>query len=109
MATVASVLSESTTMISSAQAIDASASPMSAASLRVMIVTESLGTRAVYLTRFAAGHWALRGKVLRSRGARCFALRSKVLRASLQVLRASLQVLRASRQALRFAARCFAL
>ncbi len=44
MATVSSVLCESTTTISSAQATDASASPISAASFLVMTVTESFGT-----------------------------------------------------------------
>ena len=47
MATVSSVLIESTTMISSAQATDFSASPISAASFMVMIVTETFGTRGV--------------------------------------------------------------
>src|SRR5713101_6023061 len=45
MATVSSVLSESTTTISSAQATDASAWPISAASFLVMTVTESFGTQ----------------------------------------------------------------
>src|SRR5256885_2470188 len=44
MATVASLLSESTTTISSAQATDFSASPMSVASFLVMTVTDSFGT-----------------------------------------------------------------
>ena len=44
MATVSSVLSESTTTISSAQRTDANALPMSAASFLVMIVTDSFGT-----------------------------------------------------------------
>src|SRR4051794_37069800 len=48
MATVSSVLRESTTTISSAQATDASASAMSAASFLVMTVTESFGTAGVY-------------------------------------------------------------
>src|SRR4051812_30826041 len=46
MATVSSVLCESTTTISSAQATDAKASPISAASFLVMTVTETGGTRA---------------------------------------------------------------
>src|SRR5262245_20076403 len=45
IATVSSVLDESTTMSSSAHATDASASPTSAASFLVMTVTESFGTR----------------------------------------------------------------
>src|SRR5262245_7298481 len=45
IATVSSVLHESTTMSSSAHATDASASPTSAASFLVMTVTESFGTR----------------------------------------------------------------
>ena len=44
MATVSSVLCESTTMSSSAQDADASASPMSAASFLVMTVTDTFGT-----------------------------------------------------------------
>jgi hypothetical protein len=48
MATVSSLLAESTTRISSAQATDRNASAMSAASFRVMTVTESFGTRGVY-------------------------------------------------------------
>ena len=46
-ATVSSVLSESTTMISSAQVTDASALPMSAASFLVMTVTDSFATPGV--------------------------------------------------------------
>src|SRR5262245_52467543 len=45
IATVSSVLPESTTMISSAQAADASARPMSPASFLVMTVTETFGTQ----------------------------------------------------------------
>ena|SRR5690242_20262622 len=45
MAAVSSVLFESTTTISSAQATDASAPSMSAASFLVMMVTESFGNR----------------------------------------------------------------
>ena len=47
LATVSSVLSESTTTISSAQATDSSAAAMFAASFRVMTVTESFGTGGV--------------------------------------------------------------
>jgi hypothetical protein len=45
--TVSSVLSESTTTISSAQATESSAPAMFADSLRVMTVTESFGTGGV--------------------------------------------------------------
>ena len=48
IATVSSVLCESTTTISSAQATDASAAPRSAASFLATTVTESFGTRGVY-------------------------------------------------------------
>src|SRR3954451_12383759 len=61
MATVSSVLCESTTTISSAQATDAKASAMSAASFLVMTVTETGGTRAeVYSGSLrAGGAWGL--------------------------------------------------
>ncbi len=48
MATVSSVLIESTTISSSAQATDFNAPSMSAASLPVMTVTERFGTGGVY-------------------------------------------------------------
>ena len=47
IATVSSVLSESTTMSSSAQDTDDSASPISAASFFVITVTETFGTAEV--------------------------------------------------------------
>ncbi len=47
MVAVSSVLSESTTITSSAQATDARAAPMSAASFFVMMVTDSFGTPGV--------------------------------------------------------------
>src|SRR5438094_586832 len=59
MAAVSSVLSESTTMISSAQATDCRASPMSAASSLAMIVTDSFGTRVYYAVRARVGSNAL--------------------------------------------------
>ena len=49
IAIVSSVLSESTTTISSAQATESIASATWAASFLVMIVTESFGTAGVYL------------------------------------------------------------
>src|SRR5687768_16060383 len=64
MAIVSSVLSESTTMISSAQATESIASATWAASFLVMIVTESLGTPGVYL-REAPAAMPSRGRACR--------------------------------------------
>src|SRR5580692_3341755 len=54
MATVSSVLIESTTMSSSAQATDLRAPSMSVASFLVMTVTERFGTGGVYYCRTIA-------------------------------------------------------
>src|SRR3954464_8511238 len=72
MATVSSVLCESTTTISSAQATDAKASAMSAASFLVMTVTETGGTRAeVYSGSLRGdGAWGL-GLALRLEAEAC--------------------------------------
>jgi hypothetical protein len=57
MATVSSVLCESTTTISSAHDTDASAAPMSAASFLVMTVTESFGTARSVTEAVREGRW----------------------------------------------------
>jgi len=66
METVSSLLSESTTTSSSAQATDVSAAAMSAASFLVMTVTDSFGTGGVYLR--AGGGWKGRGQRAEGRG-----------------------------------------
>src|SRR4249919_3433149 len=68
--TVSSVLWESTTTISSAQDTEARAAPRSAASFLATTVTESFGTRGVYLRSGRASGSGRAGKELTRRSNR---------------------------------------